>query len=153
MKSLDIDFLSRQVIPIEMGGLLQKLGEFKGKQDLFQHQTLQVLETLKQTAIIESTQSSNRIEGVTVPSKRFKELMAHPSKPKDRSEAEILGYREALSKIHIKPEAFSIEEKTILDLHRQIYSRTDIPAGQWKKRLIIFRRLSAFRILRDYALR
>lgn len=134
MKSLDIDFLNRQAIPIEMGGLLQKLGEYKGRQDLFQHQTPQVLATLKQTAIIESTESSNRIEGVTVPSKRFKELMAHPSKPKDRSEAEILGYREALSKIHTKPESFPIDEKTILDLHRQIYSRTDVPAGQWKKR-------------------
>jgi len=134
MKSLDIDFLNRQAIPIEMGGLLQKLGEYKGRQDLFQHQTPQVLATLKQTAIIESTESSNRIEGITVPSKRFKELMAHPSKPKDRSEAEILGYREALSKIHTKPESFPIDEKTILDLHRQIYTRTDIPAGQWKKR-------------------
>ncbi len=134
MKSLDIDFLSRQAIPIEMGGLLQKLGEYKGRQDLFQHQTPQVLATLKQTAIIESTESSNRIEGITVPAKRFKELMARPSRPKDRSEAEILGYREALSKIHIKPESFLIEEKTILDFHRQIYSRTDIPAGQWKKR-------------------
>ena len=134
MKSLDMDFLSRQAIPIEMGGLLQKLGEYKGRQDLFAHQTPQVLATLKTTAIIESTKSSNRIEGVTVPSKRFKELMAHPTKPKDRSEAEILGYREALLKIHTKPESLPIEEKTILDLHRQIYSRTDIPAGQWKKR-------------------
>lgn len=135
MKSLDIDFLNQQAIPIEMGGLLQKLGEYKGRQDLFQHQTPQVLATLKQTALIESTESSNRIEGVTVSSKRFKELMSpHPSKPKDRSEAEILGYREALSKIHTKPESFPIEEKIILDLHRQIYSRTDIPAGQWKKR-------------------
>lgn len=79
MKSLDIDFLSRQAIPIEMGGLLQKLGEYKGRQDLFQHQTPQVLKTLKQAAIIESTESSNRIEGVTVPAKRFKELMAHLS--------------------------------------------------------------------------
>ena len=134
MKSLDIDFLSRQAIPIEMGGLLQRLGEFKGRQDLFQRQTPQVLATLKQVAIIESTESSNRIEGVTVPFKRFKELMAHPSKPKDRSEAEILGYREALSMIHAKPETFPINEKTILGLHKQIYTRTDIPAGQWKKR-------------------
>ena len=76
MKSLDIDFLNQQTIPIEMGGLLQKLGECKGRQDLFQRQTPQVLETLKQTAIIESTESSNRIEGVTVPAKRFKSRLA-----------------------------------------------------------------------------
>ncbi len=134
MKSLDIDFLNRQAIPIEMGGLLQKLGEYKGRQDLFQHQTPQVLETLKQTAIIESTESSNRIEGVTVPAKRFKELMLHPVKPKDRSEAEILGYREVLSSIHTKPESFLIEEKTILGFHKRIYAKTDIPGGQWKRR-------------------
>lgn len=134
MKSLDIDFLNRQAIPIEMGGLLQKLGEYKGRQDLFQHQTPQVLKTLQQTAIIESTESSNRIEGITVPAKRFKELMAHPAKPRDRSEAEILGYRYALSAIHAKPETFTIEEKTILEFHKQIYARTDIPAGQWKRR-------------------
>lgn len=112
MKSLDIDFLSRQAIPFEMGGLLQKLGEYKGRQDLFQHQTPQVLETLKQTAIIERTESSNRIEGVTVPSKRFKELMAHPSnKPKNRSEAEILGYREALSKVHARTEHYPLRKR------------------------------------------
>ncbi|MCG2712065.1 MAG: Fic family protein [Candidatus Omnitrophica bacterium] len=134
MKSLDIDFLNRQAIPIEMGGLLQRLGEFKGRQNLFQHQTPQVLKTLRQTAIIESTESSNRIEGITVPFKRFKELMAHPIKPKDRSEAEILGYRQVLAKIHTKPETFTIDEKMILDLHRQIYARTDIPGGQWKRR-------------------
>ena len=134
MKSLDIDFLNRQAIPIEMGGLIQKLGEFKGRQDLFQHQTPQVLETLKQTAIIESTESSNRIEGVTVPAKRFKELMAHPVKPKDRSEAEILGYREVLSSIHTKPESFTIDESTICEFHRKIYAKTDIPGGQWKRR-------------------
>ena len=134
MKSLDIDFLSRQSIPIEVGGLLQKLGEFKGRQDLYERQTPQFLETLKQVAIIESTESSNRIEGVTVPRKRFKELMAHPVEPRDRSEAEILGYRKALSKIHIKPEDFIIDEKTILNLHQQIYSGTNIAGGQWKKR-------------------
>ena len=134
MKSLDIDFLRRQAIPIEMGGLLQKLGEFKGRQDLFRHQTPQLLETLKEIAIIESTESSNRIEGVTVPEKRFRELMAHPIKPMDRSEAEILGYREALSQIHIRPESFTINEKTIREFHQQIYAKTDIEGGQWKKR-------------------
>ena len=134
MMSLESDFLSRQAIPIEMGGLLQKLGEFKGRQDLFTHQTPQVLETLKSIAIIESTESSNRIEGVTVPQKRFRELMAHPAKPKNRSEAEVLGYREVLSQIHTRPESFSIDTETILRFHQQIYAKTDIKGGQWKRR-------------------
>jgi Fic family protein len=134
MKSLDIEFLNRQSIPIEMGGLLQKLGEYKGRQDLYMKQTPQTLETLKQAAIIESTESSNRIEGVTVDAKRFRELMSHPQKPRDRSEAEIMGYRQALSRIHTRPDSFEINVETILNLHKEIYSKTDIPAGVWKKR-------------------
>jgi len=134
MRSLDIDFLNRQAVPIEMSGLLQKLGEFKGRQDLFHHQTPQVLKTLKEIAIIESTESSNRIEGITVPQKRFRELMAHPVKPRDRSEAEILGYRAVLSRIHTKPQDFVINEATIREFHRQIYSKTNVSGGQWKKK-------------------
>lgn len=63
MNSLDIEFLREQAIPIEMGGLIQALGEFRGRQDMFRHQTPQVLESLRELAIIESTESSNRIEG------------------------------------------------------------------------------------------
>src|SRR3972149_5821969 len=112
MKSLERNFLETQAIPIEMGGLLQALGEFKGRQDLFRHQTPQILESLRQLAVIESTESSNRIEGVTVAPERFKELMLHPTKPRDRSEAEIIGYRNILSQIHITPDRFEINEET-----------------------------------------
>lgn len=134
MKSLDRDFLERQAIPIEMGGLIQALGEFKGRQELFRHQSPQVLESLRQVAIIESTESSNRIEGVTVAPDRLKELMRRPTEPKDRSEAEILGYRNVLSRIHITPDQFEITEEMILGFHREIYAQTDLPAGHWKRR-------------------
>lgn len=117
-----------------MGGLLQTLSEFKGRQELFRRQTPQVLESLPQVAIIESTESSNRIEGVTVAPERFKELMLGPAKPKDRSEAEILGYRSILSQIHTTPDGFSINEETIRGFHRRIYAQTDVPAGHWKRR-------------------
>ena len=134
MKSLDRGFLEQQAIPIEMGGMIQILGEFKGRQDLFRHQTPQVLESLRQVAIIESTESSNRIEGVTVSPERFKELMLHPTNPKDRSEAEVLGYRNVLSQVHTTPQTFGIDEETILLFHREIYAQTDVPAGLWKRR-------------------
>ncbi|MDI6809104.1 MAG: Fic family protein [Candidatus Eisenbacteria bacterium] len=134
MKSLGRDFLEQQAIPIEMGGMIQALGEFKGRQDLFHHQTPPVLESLRQVAIIESTESSNRIEGVTVAPERFKELMLRPRRPKDRSEAEILGYRNILSQIHTTPGRFAIDEMTIRKLHSEIYAQTDIPSGHWKKR-------------------
>jgi len=134
MKSLDRKFIENLAIPIEMGGLLQTLGEFRGRQDLFRHQTPQVLESLRQAAIIESTESSNRIEGVTVDPDRFKELMMRPSQPRDRSEAEILGYRQALSQIHTAPDRFEINMETIQRIHREIYAKTNVAGGEWKKR-------------------
>jgi Fic family protein len=133
MKSFDPYFLEQQAIPIEMGGLIQALGEFKGRQDLFRHQAPQVLESLRQAAIIESTESSNRIEGVTVAPNRFKELMLRPTKPRDRSEAEILGYRNILSQIHTTPDRFDTNEETIRLFHREIYAQTDVPSGHWKR--------------------
>jgi len=134
VKSLQQEFLEQQAIPIEVGGLLQAVGESKGRQDLYRHQTPQVLDSLRQVAIIESTESSNRIEGVTVAPDRFKELMLRPAKPKDRSEAEILGYRNILSQIHTAPDGFDIGEKTIRRFHREIYAHTDVPSGDWKRR-------------------
>jgi Fic family protein len=134
LKSLDREFLKLQAIPIEMGGSLQILGELKGRQDLYRHQTPQMLEFLRQAAIIESTESSNRIEGVTVSPDRFRELMVHPTEPIDRSEAEIIGYRNVLSQIHTNTERFDITEETIKGFHRAIYAQTPVAGGQYKQR-------------------
>jgi Fic family protein len=133
MRSLDRQFLEQQSVPVEMAGLIQVLGELKGRQELFSRQTPQVLEALREAAIIESTESSNRIEGVTVAPNRFKQLMLNPIRPKDRSEAEILGYRDVLSRIHTTPDRFEVDEETIREFHRQMFTQTDIPGGQWKR--------------------
>jgi len=97
MKSLDRDFLERQSIPIEFAGTLRLLGEYRGKQELFKKQTPQVLNALRQVAIIQSTESSNRIEGITVEQKRLRPLLEKGATPKNRSEAEIVGYKNVLA--------------------------------------------------------
>jgi hypothetical protein len=51
------------------------LGEYKGKQELFKQQAPQVLGTLRQAAVIQSTESSNRIEGITMSLERIKKLV------------------------------------------------------------------------------
>ncbi len=71
MRSLDQEFLDRQSIPRGLLRTVRALGEYKGKQDLFKQQAPQILESLRQAAIIESTESSNRIEGVTAPHDRI----------------------------------------------------------------------------------
>ena len=80
------------------------IGEYRGKQTLFKQQSPQILEALRENAVIQSTESSNRIEGVVAPLERIRDLVAHCTTPANRSEQEIAGYREVLSTIHSHPE-------------------------------------------------
>lgn len=91
MKSFDRDFLERQAIPIQFAGTLRRLGEHRGRQELFFRQTPQVLDAFRQTAIIQSTESSNRIEGIVVEEKRLKPLLEKGVRPENRSEAGVVG--------------------------------------------------------------
>src|SRR5215216_5129887 len=100
MHSLTPEFLERQPVTPALVTTIRELGEFKGKQDLFREQAPQVLETLREAAVIQSTESSNRIEGVVAPPERIRELVAHRTTPENRSEQEIAGYREVLNSIH-----------------------------------------------------
>lgn len=134
MKSLDRDFLERQSIPIEFAGTLRLLGEYRGKQELFQKQLPQVLNTLRQAAIIQSTESSNRIEGITVEEKRLRPLLEKGAVPRNRSEAEIVGYKNVLAWIHTMHDRIEVTPDTILKMHRDMLSQTDMPAGNWKRR-------------------
>ncbi len=81
---------------------IREIGEGKGKQDLFLDKAPEVLENLRQVAIIESTESSNRLEGVTLPRSDLERIVRENVDPKldNRSEGEIAGYRNVLQLIH-----------------------------------------------------
>ncbi|MDP2267544.1 MAG: cell filamentation protein Fic, partial [Deltaproteobacteria bacterium] len=80
-------------LPLSTVWLLETLAESKGRQQLFERQSPQMLKTLREMALIESTESSNRIEGVTVEKTRLRPLVLGNTRPRDRSEEEIIGYR------------------------------------------------------------
>ena len=112
---------------------MSSISEYKGKEELYTKQSPQILKVLVEMAMIESVESSNRIEGVTVNRKRLKPLIIGHSKPRDRSEEELAGYRKALDLIHKKHNSLVISPRNIQELHR--LSRLDIgDAGQWKKK-------------------
>lgn len=105
-------------LPMGAVWLIASISEYKGKQELYTRQSPQVLKTLLEIALIESAESSNRIEGVTVDKDRLKPLVIGHSKPRDRSEEEVAGYRKALDFIHKKYSSLRITEETIKELHR-----------------------------------
>src|SRR5438046_6010832 len=96
MLTLDTTRFADLAIPIGTGWLLGECMEARGKQDLWLRQKPEVLEVLREQAIIQSAESSNRIEGVTVAADRLRLLVIGRAKPRDRSEEELAGYRAAL---------------------------------------------------------
>jgi len=120
-------------LPLAAVWMMNSISEYKGKEELYTKQSPQILNALVEMAMIESAESSNRIEGVTVDRQRLKPLIIGNSKPRDRSEEEVAGYRKALDIIHEKYNNLVISPETIQELHR--LSRLDVgDAGQWKKK-------------------
>ena len=120
-------------LPLSSVWLMNSIAEYKGKQELYAKQSPQVLKTLLEAALIESAESSNRIEGVTVDKARLKPLVIGHSKPRDRSEEEVAGYRKALELIHKKHQSLKIDTETIKELHR--LCRGELwDAGKWKEK-------------------
>jgi len=132
MNSFEAGFLEKQLIPHSLLQTIRLLGEYRGKEALFVQQTPQVLESLRQVAIIQSTESSNRIEGIEAPPERIKKLVEHKTTPKNRSEQEIAGYRDALATIHANHTNMPFTTGIVLQLHRDLYQFVAQQGGRWK---------------------
>src|SRR5437773_8115937 len=100
-------------IPTTTAWYLADLGEARGRQELFTQQSPQKLKVLREHALIESAISSNRIEGVTVDQSRIGTVVFGRSRLRDRDEAEVRGYRDALKLIHEQGAKLPINEETI----------------------------------------
>jgi Fic family protein len=132
MQSLSRKYLDTISLSVEQASTLKAIGECKGKQDLYIRQTPEALESLQQVAIIESSESSNRLEGITAPHERIKALALQSTKPKNRSEQEIAGYRDALTLIHQSAEHMPFTTNVVLQLHSLVYRYMPDEGGRWK---------------------
>ena len=113
---------------------IQALAEYRGKQTLFARQSPQVLEGLRQIAMIESGESSNRLEGITAPRERILALVQENTAPLNRSEQEILGYRNGLNLVHGNHASLAFSTDTVRQLHALMMEYTDEAGGDWKSR-------------------
>ncbi len=134
MLSLNPKKLAEISIPVGTGWLLGSCMEARGKQDLWMKQKPEVLEVLREQAIIQSVESSNRIEGVTIPADRLRPVVLGKDKPRDRSEEEFAGYRQALDWIFSRKRKMSIIPAVIQRLHALAQGGFSGDAGAWKKR-------------------
>jgi len=113
---------------------IQALAEYRGKQVLFARQSPQVLESLRRVAMIESGESSNRLEGITAPRERILALVQEDTAPLNRFEQEILGYRNALNWVHGNHEDLAFSPDIVRELHTTMMEYTGEAGGNWKTR-------------------
>jgi Fic family protein len=132
MKSFAPGFLEKQPIPHNLLRTIRLLGEYKGKEAVFKQQSPQVLKTLRHAAVIQSTESSNRIEGVVASHERIVKLVEKKIKPANRSEQEIAGYRDVLNTIHANHANMQFSVNLILQMHRDLLKFTPENGGRWK---------------------
>ena len=129
MRSFDYSKLQNCTIDTEILGYIAKIREFKGKQELYVHQKKEKLEKLVEIAKIQSTESSNKIEGIVTTESRIKQLIADKTTPKNRDEKEIMGYRDVLNIIHENFEYIPLSSNYILQLHKYLYQYADSDFG------------------------
>lgn len=121
MRRFHYDNLKNQYWDAEVVSFIANIYEFKGRQDLFLYRKPDVLKGLVDLAIVQSTQSSNKIEGILTTNERIKELIEKKAMPRNRDEEEILGYQDVLNTIHENYEHIPITSSIILQLHRDLF--------------------------------
>ena len=100
---------------------LTLISEYKGEQRLFIEAHKDELKELVEIAKIQSTEASNRIEGIFTADDRLKNLVQEKTTPRNRDESEIAGYRDVLNTIHENYDYIPINANYFLQLPRDLY--------------------------------
>ena len=80
-------------------------------------------------AKIQSTEASNKIEGIYTSDERLKALVKDSTRPRTRNEREIAGYRDVLNTIHENHDYIPPKPSIILQLHRDLYKFEGMDIG------------------------
>lgn len=121
MRQFDFSKYYAALLMPDVVALLTQIHEYKGEQALFIEAKADTLSSLLEIAKIQSTEASNKIEGIYTSDKRLKKLVQDKTTPRTRNEQEIAGYRDVLSTIHQSYDYIPPRSSMILQLHRDLY--------------------------------
>ena len=129
MREFNYSLLKDTKWDVETISYLTAIHEAKGKQELYLKRQPEKLNRLVEIAKIQSTESSNDIEGIRTTNTRLKQLLTDKTTPKNRDEEEIAGYRDALNVIHESFEYIPMTANYILQLHKILFSHSGKSIG------------------------
>ena len=129
MRTLNYKNEYQKMLSPEIVSYLAQIHEMKGQQNLFVEAQKDALAELLEIAKIQSTEASNRIEGIITTEDRLKKIVMNKTTPKGRSEREIAGYRDVLNTVHENYDYLPIRPGMILQLHRDLYKFSNSATG------------------------
>ena len=126
MREYNYKKIYSKLLTPEIVQLLAQIHEYKGahaqvKEDELTH--------FIEIARIQSTEASNRIEGIYTSDDRLQKLVKDKTTPRNRSEKEIAGYRDVLATIHESYDYIPVKPGMILQLHRDLYKFSGMSIG------------------------
>lgn len=129
MRNYDLQNKWQKLLAPDIVALLTQIHEFKGEQNLFIEANSDTLTQLVEIAKIQSTEASNKIEGIYTSDERLKKIVLDKTTPRTRNEQEIAGYRDVLATIHESYEYIPLRPSMILQLHRDLYKFSGMSIG------------------------
>lgn len=134
MKEFDYKTLNNLQMDFSLVNKLNTIYELRGETNSYKTDYREELDRLVEVAKIQSTDSSNRIEGIYTIDSRLKQIMANKTNPRNRNEEEISGYRDVLKLIHEQYSYIPITANTILMLHKELfsYNKNAVWGGKFK---------------------
>lgn len=126
MREFNFNKIYAKLLTPEIVALLTQIHEHKGESAQVQEDSLT---HLIEIARIQSTEASNRIEGIYTSDERLQKIVKDKTTPINRSEKEIAGYRDVLALIHESYDYIPVKPNMILQLHRNLYQYSGLTYG------------------------
>lgn len=121
MRNYSFDQNYIKLLTPDIVALMNQIHEYKGEQALFIESKADTLTQLVETAKMQSTDASNKIERIYTSDERLKKLVLDKTMPRTRNEQEIAGYRDVLATICENYDYIPPTPSNILQIHRDLY--------------------------------
>ena len=82
MRLFDYEMTAKSLINNDVANMLSRIHEYKGEQNLFIEAKADILISLLEIARVQSTEASNRIEGIYTSDQRIAEIVKQKSEPR-----------------------------------------------------------------------
>lgn len=119
--------------PRELGPILAGIDTGRGREQLLQDRSPELLGALSESARVASIDASNAMEGVVLDSRRAERIAAGSLSFRNRGEREYAGYRDAVDELMRPWDRSPLSLPFVLHLHRVLFRHADGRGGHLKR--------------------